>query len=150
MIIPQKTAKKSIEATIVSLLTLKLKASNVPPMGVKNKGVRQAIPQIPIFFHKRTANRVRLENNLGFSFLKYCITFATWLLKRTTISTVNIIPTIVQMAVSNQERPNPRPAAGPIKNLIAVEKITTQYFSKGIFNKFICLYTCQLKRMILS
>lgn len=69
---PQKTAKNNIDVIIEILLALKLNANNVPPTGVKNRGVRQAIPIIPIFFHNRTAKRVRLENNLGFPFLKYC------------------------------------------------------------------------------
>ena len=67
-ITPQKTAKNNIANKIFGIGTLNERANNVPPMGVKNKGVKQAIPQIPNFSHIFTAKRLRLENNFGFVF----------------------------------------------------------------------------------
>ena len=64
-IIPQNTAKTNIENKIFGIGTLKERANNVPPMGVKNKGVKHAIPQIPNFSHILTAKRVLFENNFG-------------------------------------------------------------------------------------
>ena len=66
--IPQNTAKTNIENKIFGIGTLKERANNVPPMGVKNKGVKHAMPQIPNFNHIFTAKRVLFENSLGLVF----------------------------------------------------------------------------------
>ncbi len=60
---------------IFAIGTLNESANNVPPIGVKNKGVKQAIPQIPNFCHIFTANRLLLENNLGFVLRYLAINF---------------------------------------------------------------------------
>jgi hypothetical protein len=65
-ITPQKTAKTNIANRIFGIGTLKERANKVPPMGVKNKGVKHAIPQMPNFSHIFTAKRLLFENNFGF------------------------------------------------------------------------------------
>ena len=67
-ITPQKIAKTIIEKRIFGIGTLKESANNVPPMGVKNKGVKQAMPQIPNFNQILTAKRVLFEKSFGFVF----------------------------------------------------------------------------------
>ena len=69
--IPQNTAKINIEKIILGMGTLKERAINVPPMGVKSKGVKKAIPQIPNFIHILTAKRERLENKVIFLVLYF-------------------------------------------------------------------------------
>lgn len=65
---PQNTAKTNIANKIFGMGTLKESANRVPPMGVKNKGVKHAMPQIPNFSHIFTAKRLLFENNFGFVF----------------------------------------------------------------------------------
>ena len=67
--IPQNTAKTNIESKIFGIGTLKESANNVPPIGVKNKGVKHAMPQTPNFSHIFTAKRLLFENNFGLVFL---------------------------------------------------------------------------------
>ena len=62
-ITPQNNAKTNIEKIILGIGTLNERAIKVPPMGVKIKGVKKAMPQIPNFSHIFMANRERLENS---------------------------------------------------------------------------------------
>jgi hypothetical protein len=128
-------AKSNIDAKILGIETLKDRAIKVPPTGVKNKGVKQAIPQMPNFFHIFTAKRVRRENNLGVDLRCFAINVWIKVPKNETIITVDIIPIIEQIAVSHQFNPNNIPAIGPLKNLIAVANMTVKYFANGMINE---------------
>ena len=102
------------------------------PIGVKNKGVKHDIPQIPTFFHNFTANLVRRENSFAGVFLYFCIKLRTLVPITKTLITVSIIPKMVQTAVSHHVNSNNSPAIGPLKNLIAVATITVKYFPMAI------------------
>lgn len=129
---PQNTAKTLIVTRILSTDTRKDSANNVPPIGVKNKGVKHDIPQIPTFFHNFTANLVRRENSFAGVFLYFCIKLRTLVPITKTLITVSIIPKMVQTAVSHHVNSNNSPAIGPLKNLIEVATITVKYFPMAI------------------
>ena len=131
-IIPQNTEKTNIENMIFGIGTLNESANNVPPMGVKSKGVKHAIPQTPNLFHIFTAKRLLFENNLGFVFLYFLIKIRTSKPIKHTTTTIVIIPIIEHKAVSIQDKSRSKPAIGPLKNLMAVAKITVKYLPNGM------------------
>ena len=112
--------------------TLKESANNVPPMGVKSKGVKHAMPQMPNLCHIFTAKRLLFENNLGFVFRYFAIKILTSKPIRHTNITVVIMPIIEHKAVSIQDNSRNKPAIGPLKNLMAVAKITVKYLPNGM------------------
>ena len=101
-------------------------------MGVKSKGVKHAMPQIPNLCHIFTAKRLLFENNLGFFFRYFAIKILTSKPIRHTNITVVIIPMIEHKAVSIQDKSRNKPAIGPLKNLMAVAKITVKYLPNGM------------------
>lgn len=125
-------AKMPIVTNILSTDTLNDKANKVPPIGVKNKGVKHDIPQIPTLLHNFTANLVRRENSFAGVFLYFCIRLRTLVPITKTQTTVIIIPKMVQMAVSHHVNSSISPAIGPFKNLIEVATITAKYFPMAI------------------
>lgn len=131
-IIPQSTAKTNIENKIFGIGTLKESASNVPPIGVKSKGVKHAMPQIPNLRQIFTAKRLLFENNFGFVFRYFSTRFLTSNPTKHTNPTIVIMPIIEHKAVSIQDKSRNRPAIGPLKNLMAVAKITVKYLPNGM------------------
>ena len=131
-IIPQNTAKTNIEKSIFGMGTLKERANKVPPMGVKNKGVKHAMPQIPNLCHIFTANRVLFEKSLGFVFRYFLIKILTSKPITHTKPTIAIMPIIEHRADSIHVKSRSKPAIGPLKNLMAVAKITVKYLPNGM------------------
>jgi hypothetical protein len=131
-IIPQNTAKTNIENRIFGIGTLKESANNVPPMGVKNNGVKHAIPQMPNLCQILTAKRVLFENSLGFVLRYFLIKIRTSKPIKHTNPTITIIPIIEHKAVSIQVKPRTTPIIGPLKNLRAVKAITVKYLPNGM------------------
>lgn len=125
-------AKTSIENIILGMGTLKESANKVPPIGVKNKGVKQAIPQMPNLSHILTANRLLFENNFGFVFRYFLIKILASKPIKHTNPTIAIIPIIEHKAVSIQVKSRIIPAIGPLKNLRAVKAITVKYLPNGM------------------
>ncbi len=112
--------------------TLKESANNVPPIGVKIKGVKKAIPQMPNLSHILTANRVLFENNFGSVFLYFLIKILASKPMKHIKTTIAIIPIIEHKAVSIQVKLRIIPAIGPLKNLRAVKAITVKYLPNGM------------------
>ncbi len=131
-ITPQKTAKTNIENKIFGIGTLKERANNVPPIGVNNKGVKHAMPQIPNLCQIFTAKRVLFENNFGFVLRYFLTKILTSKPTKHTNPTIAIIPIIEHIAVSIQVKPNTIPMIGPLKNLSAVKAITVKYLPNGM------------------
>lgn len=131
-IIPQNTAKTNIENIIFGIGTLKESANNVPPMGVKSNGVKHAMPQMPNLCHILTAKRLLFENSLGSVFRYFFIKIRTSKLIKHTTTTIVIMPIIEHKAVSIHDKSRSIPAIGPLKNLMAVAKMTVKYLPNGM------------------
>lgn len=131
-ITPQNIAKTNIENKILGIGTLKESANKVPPIGVKNKGVKHAIPQMPNLSQILTAKRLLFENNFGFCFRYFLIKTLTSKPIKHTNPTIVIIPIIEHKAVSIHVKSRTIPAIGPLKNLRAVKAITVKYLPNGM------------------
>jgi hypothetical protein len=131
-ITPQNTAKTNIEKRIFGIGTLKESANNVPPIGVKKRGVKQAMPQMPNLCQILMAKRVLFENSLGFVLRYFLIKILTSKPIRQTNPTIAIIPIIEHIAVSIHVSPRTIPVIGPLKNLRAVKAITVKYLLNGM------------------
>ena len=101
-------------------------------MGVKNKGVKHAIPQMPNLIQILTANRLLFENNFGFVFRYLLIKILASKPNRHTNPTMAIMPIIEHKAVSIHVNLRIIPAIGPLKNLRAVKAITVKYLPNGM------------------
>ncbi len=85
------------------------------------------MPNNPDRRQTRTASRVRRENRFGvrgrYRSSNACRAAPAYVIT----TTLSIIPSTVQAAVSSQERPKAKPDSGPPTNLIVLAMITEAY-----------------------
>jgi hypothetical protein len=122
----------AIKNKILGNGTLNERDNKLPPIGVKIKGVKAAIPLMPNFFQIPTAYRALFENTTGFVFLKLETHLTKNLPRDTSIITVSINPIQEEISVSYHVNPKLKPVIGPAMYFNAVASITAKYFPQAI------------------